>query len=651
MAELDTRLPLMGTAFRPPDTYIGGALRDAALLRRTHEQSQDFWVRFNELRRTLGEQEALRVLYRDVYGQPGTPGGTAPPAAPSPASTLGALPPAQTPGTAAPDQAPALALEDMPVGVPMDVDQYGRWKLPGTTQYGTSGEVGRGVTLEAGTPDARPAATTMPAPPVGSPAQPSLAVDDPRRLEQAQAQRLTQRDPSLGAVADTLQPRVSAPGASPTTLGSLSPVQAPAPSTTATPAGDRRGMSPGAGSREAELIRRAYMISPAAGQQAEDRLYTQQTRASGQEDTRLKQAEARMAFIGQVADGVLAVAEQGGDVQTAYDRGLQTLEQSGIPTSHLPRAVDLNMVRQYSEMGRTAKERLTGQHAGLTPIYGTDAQGNTVLMQMTQSGKIRQTALPPGVTLTPGVERVDLGTEWGILDKKTGQLTQRIPKDVAGKAYQEHAGGEQGKEAGTRPERTRQTQTKLATIDANQTRVLGFLDEADQLIDNGTFTTGFFGNIAKGIGGTDARRLAGILRSIGSNLGLQELLDLKAGGGGLGSVTEAEHALLQSRVGAIDQAQAGADLKKTLADIRQAIMEGKRLRDEAYKRDFVDAPSAPGGGRASRAGGVTPGRMTRDQFQQVINAEQALAQRENRRPRSYAELRDGLMKQGWQVEQ
>ena len=600
MAELDTRLPLMGTPFRPPDTSVGGALRDAALLRRTSEQSQDFWVRFNELRRTLGEQEALRVLYRDVYGQQGTPGGTALPAAPSPASTLGALPTAQTPVMAAAGQAPALALEDMPVGVTMDVDtSTGQWRLPGTTQYGTSGEVGRGVTLEAGTPAARSAATT---------------------------------------------------------LGSLPPGASPAPWAMAAPAVDSRSTVPGPGNRDAELIRRAYLISPAAGQQAEDRLYTQQTRASGQEETRLKQVEARQAFIGQVADGVLAVAEQGGDVQAAYERGLQTLEQSGIPTNHLPRSVDLNMVRQYSEMGRTAKERLTGQHAGLTPIYGTDAQGNTVLMQMTQSGKIRQTALPPGVTLTPGVERVDLGTEWGILDKKTGQLTQRIPKDVGGKAYQEHAGGEQGKEAGTRPERMRQTQTKLATIDANQTRVLGFIDEAEQLIDNGTFTTGFFGNIAKGIGGTDARRLAGILRSIGSNLGLQELLDLKAGGGGLGSVTEAEHALLQSRVGAIDQAQAGADLKKTLADIRQAITEGKQLRDEAYKRDFVDAPSAPrssggSGGRASATGGPTPGRMTRDQFQQVIDAEQARATRENRRPRSYVELREGLIKQGWQVEQ
>jgi hypothetical protein len=85
-----------------------------------------------------------------------------------------------------------------------------------------------------------------------------------------------------------------------------------------------------------------------------------------------------------------------------------------------------------------------GTKYGMSPVWGTDAEGNPVLLQLSSGGGVSQVDMPQGVTPSPsGTQRVDLGTEWGILDRN-GQIIQRIPKDVAGEA----AATETGKAAG-----------------------------------------------------------------------------------------------------------------------------------------------------------------------------------------------------------
>jgi hypothetical protein len=80
---------------------------------------------------------------------------------------------------------------------------------------------------------------------------------------------------------------------------------------------------------------------------------------------------------------------------------------------------------------------------GLNPIYGKDAQGNIVVMQPSKSGGLVQAQIPEGVTLQPGVDRVDLGTAWGITDR-SGQVISTIPKDLAGAERDKAIGGKQG---------------------------------------------------------------------------------------------------------------------------------------------------------------------------------------------------------------
>lgn len=68
---------------------------------------------------------------------------------------------------------------------------------------------------------------------------------------------------------------------------------------------------------------------------------------------------------------------------------------------------------------------------GNSPIWGTDANGNPVLMQPSNRGGVKQVDLPPGVTPQRGqTQRIDLGNEIAILDAN-GQFIARVPKGIA----------------------------------------------------------------------------------------------------------------------------------------------------------------------------------------------------------------------------
>jgi hypothetical protein len=81
---------------------------------------------------------------------------------------------------------------------------------------------------------------------------------------------------------------------------------------------------------------------------------------------------------------------------------------------------------------------------GLNPVWGEDEKGNPVLGQLNKRGEFIQTKLPAGVTPSKGVDKVDLGTEWGVISKVNGQLVGKYPKDIVGKESAEKVGQAQG---------------------------------------------------------------------------------------------------------------------------------------------------------------------------------------------------------------
>jgi hypothetical protein len=107
---------------------------------------------------------------------------------------------------------------------------------------------------------------------------------------------------------------------------------------------------------------------------------------------------------------------------------------------------------------------------GLAPIYGEDAQGNPVVLQLNKGGGMARAQTPPGVRIDRGFERVDSGTHWTLIDKLTRQVVGTEPKNVAAAESEQNVGEWIGKQYGTIQE---------AGLSANQT--LGKYDRLDML--------------------------------------------------------------------------------------------------------------------------------------------------------------------------
>lgn len=212
------------------------------------------------------------------------------------------------------------------------------------------------------------------------------------------------------------------------------------------------------------------------------------------------------------------------------------------------------------------KKSVSGEYS-LTPQYGTDKDGNTVLVQTGKSGEAIQTKLPDGVKISSGVDKVDLGTQWGIIDKRTGSLVGTQPKDIAGKEAAEAKGKAQG-----------EAQAKLpaALIDAEETT-----KKIDQLLENKGLDS-IVGSLDQyrpawtlGKEGTDALAR---LEQLQGGAFLQAFNTLKGGG----AITEVEGQKAERAIARMQRYQSEADFRQALMDFRDAVTVGlRKLRASA----------------------------------------------------------------------
>lgn len=110
--------------------------------------------------------------------------------------------------------------------------------------------------------------------------------------------------------------------------------------------------------------------------------------------------------------------------------------------------------------------------------------------------------------------------------------------------------------------------------DENQVRSSDIvLDEInrsfDLMEDDGILPeAGFFGDMIKGFGSTDAHALQNTLKTIKANIGfdrLQQMREASPTGGALGNVSDTEISTLQAVAGSLEQSQRPEDLKYNLA--------------------------------------------------------------------------------------
>lgn len=87
---------------------------------------------------------------------------------------------------------------------------------------------------------------------------------------------------------------------------------------------------------------------------------------------------------------------------------------------------------------------------GLNPVWGRDAEGKTVLGQVSKSGKFKPLETG-GFIPTPGISNLDLGTSILTLDNRSGMPVAQNQKDLAGAEQQKVVGKQEGEAIAAAP--------------------------------------------------------------------------------------------------------------------------------------------------------------------------------------------------------
>lgn len=228
-----------------------------------------------------------------------------------------------------------------------------------------------------------------------------------------------------------------------------------------------------------------------------------------------------------------------------------------------------------------------------TPIYGTDAQGNTVLGALDKRGGFRRVNTG-GVTVTPGIRTVDTGTGTAVIDSRTGRPVQGaapggvIPKDVAGEARGKKLGTEQG-------EKIAGMGQAKASLDSASNNLDRMAFEARRIMSDPAVTriTGLWSMLPSLPGGA-AANLEAKLETLKSQVGfgvLQAMRDASKTGGALGQVSNIENQLLQNNLAALSQAQSADEFKRAMQQIIEYAEGAKQRLKGAFDHDYASLPT------------------------------------------------------------
>lgn len=209
---------------------------------------------------------------------------------------------------------------------------------------------------------------------------------------------------------------------------------------------------------------------------------------------------------------------------------------------------------------------------GLNPQYGLDKDGNPVLLQLGKNGKVVQSQMPDGVTLSKAPIKLDAGTHFVLLDPVTRQPVGQIPKDNAG-AEQDKA---QGKAAG-------EAKSALPSIEQNANNMLGAIDS----LDNDPYLESMLGPVNSrmpNVTGNSARVQSKMDQITGQTF-LQAFNSLRGGG----AITDVEGAKATQALARLNTAQNPKDYRDALNELRTIVTSGvTRAREKA---GMVGAPA------------------------------------------------------------
>ncbi|MDR9813114.1 hypothetical protein [Rhizobium hidalgonense] len=224
---------------------------------------------------------------------------------------------------------------------------------------------------------------------------------------------------------------------------------------------------------------------------------------------------------------------------------------------------------------------------GLNPIYGTDADGNTVIGQVDKSGNFHQVDTrgfkPVGTT-----HNLNLGTTYQTQDR-AGNVVATAPIDIAGKNSQEEIGTATGKAIAAAPGDLQAGQNALDTITSLRT---------DPYKARGT---GFssIGNVIPGTGGYDFSNKVDQAKSGAFLTAIQQMR-------GLGSLSNAEGGAATAAVNRMNTATSEDEFNSALDDYEKIVRQGM-ARAQARIQQGGGQVQAPPGLQASPVGATSSG--------------------------------------------
>lgn len=229
----------------------------------------------------------------------------------------------------------------------------------------------------------------------------------------------------------------------------------------------------------------------------------------------------------------------------------------------------------YKEFVLTGRLPGTGDGSdkfGLNPIYGVDAEGNPVVMQLNTGGGAAPVRMPEGVTVSKTPIRMDAGTHFVLLDPITRQQIGMVPKDVAGKKAQEEIGSASGKAKVALPTVMNASERILATIksiedDPDLEKVTGFVG----------------GRLPKGLHTEAMAKTQSKLDQLQGQTFLQAYNDLR----GAGQITEREGQAAQNAYNRLTTQTMGTEEYKTA--LREFKDEVLKLVEIAKQKAGVDS--------------------------------------------------------------
>jgi hypothetical protein len=133
-----------------------------------------------------------------------------------------------------------------------------------------------------------------------------------------------------------------------------------------------------------------------------------------------------------------------------------------------------------------------------------------------------------------------------------------------------------------------QAQTATQALNAKGDMVKNFIDQAINHIQTNGGTG--LASLVTGIPGSPARHLKDLLDGVRSNIGFEEMAQLRdespTGASGLARVTQQEMYMLQSVLGSLDQGQTADQLVGNLNQIKTILSDATKARNDAFQSAY-----------------------------------------------------------------